>query len=542
MALDGIILSKEKEDLIKKLPIRINRITQVSANEIVFNVHAARKRTNLIISCHSVYNRIHLTGKEYIGYDNPSGFIMLLRKCLQNGIIEKIEQNGYDRYLILYIRSLNDLYDEVHYRLHIELMGKYANIILVNSENKIMDAFKRIPPYENNKRTIWPGFTFTMPDDQKKHDPFFADAFDEHYSLVKQFQGFSPQLEKEVHYRLTQSDFPTIMNEIAASNSLYIAKDRDNIYYHVIPLQHTGLNFSQYEINEGFDCIYYALEEKERIKHVSNDLYKLVKRQLKHFSTKLHKLYESLNEAQNCEEFKENGDLLYMTENLYAKGQKNITVVDFMGENKTIQLDQRFTVKENANKYYQLYHKKKKSQKYLLEQIEITEKELDYFQSIDEQLSIANYNDALMIKEDMTKNGYLKDTAKKKKKKNDKWHLYQIEYQGHTITFGKNNLQNENLTFSYAKKHYLWFHAQKYHGAHLCIDSDKVSEEVLRYAANLAAYFSKGRYSSSVPVDYCQVKDIRKIKGSKTGLVSIKNYKTIFIDPHFEDESDIIAI
>lgn len=542
MALDGIILNKEKEDLVKKLPIRINRITQVSANEIVFNVHADRKRTNLIISCHSIYNRIHLTDKDYTGYDNPSGFIMLLRKCLQNGIIERIDQNAYDRYLILYIRSLNDLYDEMHYRLHVELMGKYANIILVNDDNKIMDAFKRIPPFENNKRTIWPGFTYTLPDDQKKKDPFKAAAYKEECSLVSQFQGFSPLLEKEVHYRLMQADFSTIMKKIAFSDRLYIAKDHDTIYYHVIPLEHTGLKYTAYEINEGFDQIYYALEEKERIKHVSDDLYKLVKRQLKHFHNKLNKLYESLNEAQNCNDLKEIGDLLYMANDINLKGQKNIEIEDYTGHKRMIPLDPRFTVKENANRYYQAYRKKKKSQKYLLEQIEITEKESDYFQSIDEQLSIANYGDALMIKEDMIKNGYIKDNAKRKKKKNDKWHLYQIKYQGYTITFGKNNLQNEILTFSYAKKHYLWFHAQKYHGAHLCIDSEEVSEDVLRYAANLAAYFSKGRYSSSVPVDYCLIKDVHKIKGSKTGLVAIKNYKTIFIDPNFEDESAITAI
>ena len=543
MALDGIILHKECLDLKRRLPMRINRITQVSQNEIVFNVHTERKRTNLIISCHSLYNRIHITDKDYTGYDEPSGFIMLLRKHILNGIIEEIIQEDYDRYLILKIRALDDLYDEKHYTLHVELMGKYANIILVDNDGKVMDALKRIPPFENNKRTIWPGAIFTYPEKQIKHDPFKVFTYDSTISLVKQFKGFSPLLAKEIEYRLSTQSFEAIMQEINESDKIYIANTKDTYECHVIPLLHLGLNFKVYEINNGFDYIYFSLEEKERIKHVTGDLNKLTKRQIKHFETKLIKLNESLEEAYHCDDLRDCGDLLYTYSNLNLKGLKEVEVVDYNDNQIKISLDPKLSIKENANKYYTNYQKKRKSQKYLLEQIDITQNELDYFNSINEQLIIANYNDAMMIKDDLVKNGYLKLNQKKKKvKKKELLHLYQIKYKTHTVTFGKNNIQNETLTFHYAKNNYTWFHAQKFHGAHLCVDTNEPDEDTIRFCANLAAYYSNGRYSSSVPVDYCLVKDIKKIKGSKAGLVSISNYKTIFIDPEFDENLSFIAI
>lgn len=544
MALDGIILSKIKDNLNNYLPIRINRITQVSMNEIVFNVHAKNERKNLLISCHSIYNRIHFTNNDYSSFDEPTGFIMLLRKHIQGGIIEEIIQNDYDRYLVFKIRSLNDMYDETHYTLHIELMGKYANIILVDETGHILDALKRIPPFENNKRTIWPTSVFEYPEVQIKKDPFISNEIDEDKSLVSQFQGFSPLLSREIEYRLNNSSFRDIMNEISTSGNLYISEDNDINTLHIIPLLHTGKKFKAFMINEGFDYIYYQLEENERIKLITGNLSKTIKRQIKHLTNKVKKLEDSLNEALNAAYLRDYGDLLYTYSNLTLKGLDRISLTDFYGNDITIPLDPKRNIKENANRYYLNYQKKRKSEKFLIEQLEITEDELDYFISIDEQLTFANYEDALMIKDEMISYGYLKDTTnrKKKKKKKELLHLYQVEFEGYHITFGKNNIQNETLTFNYAKKNYTWFHAKQFHGAHLCIDSDHPSENAIRFAANLAAYFSKGRLSSSVGVDYCLVKDVKKIKGSKAGKVSIHNYKTIFIDPELDSEISFTII
>ena len=542
MALDGITLYKVKEDLAKYLPIRINRISETSKTEIVFNVHAKEIRTNLVMSFHSNYNHLCLSDRSFTTYNDPSTFVMVLRKHILNGVIYDIKQSDYDRFLLMHIRARNELYDEKEYILSVELMGKYANLILVDSDNKIIDALKKIPPYENTRRTILPGALFTLADKQNKKDPFNTDDIDLNESLVNQLQGFSKLLETELRYRLEKgSSFKDVIKEIKESDSLYLTRKNDTYEFHIIPLTHLNNDYQKWDIQKGFDEIYYEYDEKERIKNISDDLFKVVKRQIKHYDSKIKKLHSSLDDALNLESDKENGDLLYTYSNINQKGLKEIELIDYEGNNRLIKLDPKLSIKDNANKYYNTYQKKRKGKTYILEQIDIANNELTYFESLNEQLSIANYSDALDIKEELEKYGYLKQKTNKNKKKK-KVNLYQLKVNDHTITFGKNNIQNAYLTFEYAKANNMWFHAKDYHGTHLVIDTDNPDEEMIRLCANLAAYFSKGRYSSSVPVDYCLVKDIKKIKGAKPGFVSIRNQKTIYIDPIEPKDLNIISI
>ena len=540
MALDGIIINKIKEDLEVYLPIRINRISQTSATEIVFNVHADNVRTNLVISLHSNYNHICLSKKNYTTYNDPSTFVMVLRKHLLNGIIYRIEQFGYDRYLLLHVRARNELYDEKEYVLSVELMGKYANLILVSDENRIIDALKKIPPYENTRRTILPGAVFTLPEKQDKQDPYHPSEINFDESLVNQIQGFSKLLENEVRYRMSSLTYEEIMKQVKESRHLYLTGVSDKYEFHVIPLTHFEKEAVQWNIQEGLDEVYYRDDEKERIRNISDDLFKVVRRQIKHFETKIRKLNVSLEEALNLQGDKENGDLLYTCENLEQKGLKQIEVSDFNGEMKQISLDPKLSIKGNANRYYSLYQKKRKGKGHIEEQIGIAENELEYFESISEQLSIADYADALDIREELSRYGYLKKSISKNKKKK-KVNLYQISVDGHVITFGKNNIQNSFLSFEYAHSNDTWFHAKQFHGSHVTVNTDKPSEKIIRICANLAAYYSKGRYSSSVPVDYCLVRDLKKVKGAKSGFVTFKNYKTIYIDP-IEDKDLTISI
>ena len=542
MALDGIILAKVKQDLDSYLPIRINRIANTSKTELVFNVHANNKRTNLVMSLHSNYNHICLSDRNYNTFNEPSTFVMVLRKYILNGIIYKIEQFDYDRYLLLHIHARDELYDEKHYILSLELMGKYANLILIDDDNKIIDALKKIPPYENTKRTILPGSIFTLPDKQNKLDPFNNPNVDYDESLVKQLQGFSKLLENEFRYRLdNKQTYDEIIQEIKDSKNLYISKINDTYEFHVIPLLHKSTEYEVWDIQKGFDEIYYQDDEKERIKNISDDLFKIVKRQIKHYKTKVDKLELSLNDALNLQNDKENGDLLYMYEDLDKKGLNEITINDYYGNAKTIKLEPKLSIKANANKYYNQYQKKRKGKIYIEEQLDIASSELEYFNSLTEQLSLANYSDALDIKDELIKYGYLKKANSKNKQKK-KVNLYQIKVDNQTITFGKNNIQNNFLTFDYAKANYTWFHAKDYHGCHLVVDTDSPNEKIIRICANIAAYYSQGRYSSSVPVNYCLVKDIKKIKGKKPGFVSIKNYKTIYIDPYEDKDLTINQI
>lgn len=534
MALDGIILSKVKQDLDTYLPIRINRIAQTSTTEVVFNVHANSIRTNLVINLHSNYNHICFSNKNFTTYNDASTFVMVLRKHILNGIIYNIEQFDYDRYLLLHIRARDELYDEKEYLLSVELMGKYANLILVDDNNKIIDALKKIPPYENTRRTILPGADFVLPEKQNKLDPFTSTNIDFEESLVNQIQGFSKLLEKEIRYRLNSQSYTDILKQIKDSTSLYLTKVNDSFEYHTIPLTHISNDYTEWNIQEAFDEIYFKDEEKEMIKNISDDLYKIVKRQIKHFNTKIEKLQYSLSDALNLQEDKENGYLLYQYSNLDQKGLKEISITGYEENTKVIKLDPKLSIKANANKYYNLYQKKRKGKVFIEEQIEIAKNELEYFKSLSEQLSFANYSDALDIKEELSKYGYLKKPISKNKKKKS-INLYQIKIDGYTITFGKNNIQNNYLTFDYAKANYTWFHAKQFHGSHVVVDSDSPNEKIIRICANIAAYYSQGRMSSSVPVDYCELKYVKKIKGAKPGFVTFKNYKTIYIDP-FEDK------
>ena len=541
MALDGITLYKVAQDLENYLPIRINRIAETSKTQIVFNVHANRIRENLVMSFHSNYNHICLSQRNYNTYADPSTFVMVLRKYILNGIIYKIEQFSYDRYLLMHIRARDELYDEKHYILSVELMGKYANLILVDEDGKIIDALKKIPPYENTRRTILPGARFELPEKQDKKDPFEISEIDLDESLVRQLQGFSKLLEEEFRFRMANGEsFTDIMDQIRRSDSLYLYDKGSETVFHVIPLTHLQIPYRRFDLQKGFDEVYYEDDEKERIKTISDDLFKVVKRQIKHYDTKVKKLEQSLKDALNLSSDKEYGDLLYTYEDLDQKGLKQLTIEDFEGNPKTIPLDPRLSVKANANKYYSQYQKKRKGKVYIEEQIDIAQKELTYFESLNEQLSYAEYTDALDIKEELSRFGYLKKNNTKNKKKK-KVNLYQLKVDGHTITFGKNNIQNAYLSFEYAKPNYTWFHAKQYHGSHVVIDTDKPDEKLIRICANLAAYYSKGRYSSSVPIDYCLVKELKKVKGAKPGFVTFKNYKTIYIDPE-EDKSLTITL
>ena len=533
--MDGIVLSKVKENLDEHLPIRINKISQSSDTEIVFNVHAENIRTNLVISLHSNDNHISLSNKSYTDFKEPSTFVMVLRKYLINGIITDIEQFEYDRYLLLHVRALDELYDERKYILSVELMGKYANLILVDKDNnKIIDAYKKIPPFENTKRTILVGANFELIESQHKLNPFETDSVNEDESLVKQLQGFSKTMEEEVRFRLKTDSFKEIMNEIRESKSLYISDNE----YHVIPLTNLQKDFIKLPIEEGFDYIFYHKSETERIRSVTDDIFKFIRRQLKHYNIKLVKLNTSLNDALNLETDKKNGDLLYMYKDIEEKGLKEVEITDYEGNLHKVKLDPKLSVKQNANRYYQTYAKKRKGRTFIEEQLDICQKEIDYFNGLEEQLSIAGYQDGLEIKDELSRFGYIKRKPAKKKKKIN---LYQIRFKDYLITWGKNNIQNDFLTFDYAHNNYTFFHAQKFHGAHVIVSGNNLDEETIRAAANIAAYYSKGRLSSSVPVDYCLVKDVKKIKGAKPGFVAIKNQKTIYIDPE-EIKSDIFTI
>ncbi|MCF0115383.1 MAG: fibronectin/fibrinogen-binding protein, partial [Erysipelotrichaceae bacterium] len=525
MALDGILIAKLTTGIKEVLPAKINKIHMISHTEILFNLHTYQGKKNLMVSTHSIYNRLNLTDRTYPTPEIPGNFIMVLRKHLEGSRIIEIHQGNLDRWCVLDIATRNMLGDLVTYKLYIELAGKYANIILVDENNKIIDALKRIPPFENSQRTIQPGAMFNIiaPQSEKKN-PFECDTYDKELRLSRQFLGISPLLENEINYRITQGEsFSSIMQEVMASDTMYIAANKDELVFHCIPLTHLGTNKS-YGLHEALDVIYFHKEEKDRIKQITGDLFKFVKKEKKHYVNKLPKLEASYQESLDCDKWREYGDLLFAYNITNTKGEKNVTLTSFeTGEDVIIPLDEKLDGRSNALKCYQKYNKGKKGQEHLIEQISICKNEIDYFESVEQQLELADFTTATEIRSELVKLGYLKASKqkirKKPKKQADIPAISTVKLpNGIQVHFGKNNLQNDFLTWKMGRKNDTWMHAKDFHGAHVLICEENPDEATIRGAAMIAAYYSKGRYSSSVPINYCHIKDLKKIPGSKSGL------------------------
>ncbi|MBE6128475.1 MAG: fibronectin/fibrinogen-binding protein [Erysipelotrichaceae bacterium] len=537
MALDGILLSKIIPQIQAALPLRIQKIQDVSPTELLFHTHGSGGRKQLLISCHSVYNRLMFTDRSYQAPWQPGNFVMVLRKYIEGGMITDLKQVELDRWCRMEISRRNNLGDPETLYLYIELMGKYANVILVSSENRIIDALKRIPPFENSRRTIHPGAVFEPTPSQNKKDPFAAESFDPEISLTRQFSGFSPFLSREIEYRMEHGEtFASVMQEIRNSDRLYIAAENQEPLFHCIELKHCGTNVS-YPLFEGFDVLYYRREEKDRIRQVSGDIYHYVNRQLRHQQQKLPKLFSELDDAKDCDKWKKYGDLLFTWQVDDTKGRTSVSLEDYeTGEPVDVPLDPKLDGKANARKAYQRYNKLKKAQSYLEEQIRICQDETAYFEGLIEQLDMADFATATEIQEELQRLGYMKNSQKRKKtnrrRKETKAAVTTVTApSGIRISFGKNNFQNDELTWHQARKNELWLHAKDYHGAHVVIHDEHPDEDTIRLAANIAASFSAGRHSSSVPIVYCPQRNLKKIPGAKPGTVQLGNYRMIYIDP-----------
>ena len=538
MAYDGIMMHQVKKSLIDTIQSgRINKIYQISKYELLFQVRANRKNYQLLISSHPMYARVQLTSLTYPTPESPNPLTMLFRKLLEGGYIKEIEQIDLDRILKITFACHNELGDAIEYTLYIEIMGKHSNIILVSQNNKIIDCIKHISPSMNTERFLQPGALYQLPPMVQKLNPFTSD-FVEDNQLTKIYQGMAPILSKEILYRIDQGEgFKEIMNQIANSQDLYITKVNDKEYFHVIELTHLQGATTKYPLFDGLDLHFNEIDQKERIKQQTSNLLKFIQNEYQKNTTKLKKLKATLEDSENSDDYRIKGDLLYASLHLMQKGMTSVEVDNYYDNTKMkITLDPKLDPKANAQKYYQKYQKAKNSIDILHQQIELTEKEIDYFDSLITAMSQASYYDALEIKEELENEGYLKKKKQRntiRKKKIPQFQKY-LTKDGIEIDIGKNNLQNDYLTFKYAHRYDMWFHAKDMPGSHVIVKAQDLDEYTIRLAAKIAAYYSKGKNSSSVPVNYTLVKTLKKPAGSKPGKVILDNYKTIYIDPDDE--------
>lgn len=530
MALDGIMLHALGEDLKHLITGRISKIQNISEEEILLTIHTKeRGARKLVINVHSNTNRVYVTDRLISAQPEPSNFVMFLRKHISQGIIRDVRQAGFDRILIFDVSATNELGDVQTIHLYLELMGKYANLIVTDEQNVIMDALKRIPVYENSRRLVHPGARYELPRQTEKTSIYDVEVPDTSLSLVDQISGFSPLLSQEVTFRLNNGEsWPDIREKLLTSQTLHVY-DRRN--FHIIPLTMLDRPGTDFPLMEGLAGLYEENEEEKRHKEQFGDLIRVADQETAKQKKKLPKLEKALVQAENYGQFQKYGDLLFSYMGMLERGRQAVVEDYETGDMITIPLDEKIDIKANANKYYKKYHKMKRSIDALQEQIEICRQDLAYFEQLQEQLKHCSWQDAAEIRQELEAGRYLMKKKTAKKAKNKKPHILKVTLDDGIIYAGRNNLQNSYLTHKLARRSDYWFHVKGYHGSHVILQTEAPTEAQIRLAAMLAAWFSAGKQSSSVPVDYTTVSQLKKVPGSKAGFVTMKSYKTIYIDP-----------
>lgn len=567
MSFDGLFTRAMTTEISQHLKGgRINKVQQPFSNEIVLIVRANGKNQKLLLSVHPSYARVQLTEETYENPKEPPMFCMLLRKHLEGYFIENIYQIENDRIIVLEIKGRNEIGDISYKKLMIEIMGRHSNLILVDQEkNTILDSIKHVSYAVNSHRAILPGYEYKAPPEQNKQNPLTASEEDilkaldfnsgkMDKQLVQQFSGISPLLAKEILHnagianRVTlPKAFSETMDQIKKEEytpSIILTPQKEYFYFQ--PIQYLSGEIKAFpSLSKMLDRFYFGKAERDRVKQQSNDLERFIQNEREKNSKKIIKLKRSLQEAENADQYQLLGELL--TANIYAanKGMDKLDVINYYdpeGKTVVIELNPRLSPAENAQKYFTRYQKAKNSIDIIQEQIYLAGIELAYFENLLQQILSASPRDVQEIREELIEEGYLRERQKKQTKKlqASKPQLDQYFSDDHTeILVGKNNKQNDYLTNKVAARDEIWLHTKDIPGSHVVIRSKQPTEETILQAAKLAAYFSKAKQSSSVPVDYTLVRYVKKPSGAKPGFVIYDNQQTVYVTP---DEETVIRL
>ncbi|QOS80114.1 NFACT family protein [Paenibacillus sp. JNUCC31] len=576
MALDGIVTRAIVHELQGCKGGRISKIHQPNGHDVVLTLRAQRGNSKLLISASPTYPRVHFTEKTFVNPTEAPMFCMLLRKHCEGAIIEEIRQIGMERIIHIDVRQRDELGDVSVKRIIIELMGRHSNIVLVDPiTGTILDGIHHVTPSISSYRVIMPGFSYTEPPEQHKSNPLEINSteFENSYSaseeeasrwLVNSFSGLSPLIAGEITSRVPASDRA---DQAANKDDTRIEADalwnafesvmgpvRDHNYTPVTGLNAKGkMIFSAVQLQsiqdaeKTYDTMSKCMEdyygdkaERDTVKQRVSDLLRFLQNERSKNIKKLDNLNKDLLEADDADKFRLWGELLFASLHQVSKGDKSVELVNFYDEdqaNITIQLDPLLTPSDNAQRYFKRYNKYKNSLAVIHEQLGKTKDEINYLDNLLQQLSIASMNDIEEIREELVQQGYLRDRNKKgkKKKKNDRPTVHQFtSSEGIELLVGKNNLQNEYVTNRLASSNDTWLHTKDIPGSHVVIRSTDFGEATLEEAAQLAAYFSQAKESSSVPVDYTLIRHVRKPSGAKPGFVIYDNQKTVFVTPNEE--------
>ena len=544
MSFDGFFLHHMTEELRQELLYgRIQKINQPFEQELVLQIRSKRQNHKLLLSAHPVFGRIQLTNTSFENPAVPNTFIMVMRKYLQGATIESIEQIDNDRILEISVSNKNEIGDNVAATLIIEIMGKHSNIILMDkASGNIIEAIKHVGFSQNSYRTILPGSSYVTPPQTDKRNPFtisdeklFEILHTEDLSarsLQNLFQGLGRDTAAELSQRLT-SDKLKIFRAFFTSSTQATLTSKS-----FTPILFADSQKEFPSLSQLLDAFYQDKAERDRVNQQASELIHRVENELEKNRKKLKKQEQELVATENAEEFRQKGELLTTFLHQVPNNQDQVELDNYYTSEKiTIVLDKALTPNQNAQRYFKKYQKLKEAVKHLTGLIEETKETIQYLESVETALSQANLTEITEIREELIQTGFIRRRQREKIQKRKKPEKY-LSTDGQTVILvGRNNLQNDELTFKMAKKEELWFHAKDIPGSHVVITGNlQPSDEVKTDAAELAAYFSKARLSNLVQVDMIEVKKLNKPTGGKPGFVTYTGQKTLRVTP---DEAKI---
>ena len=543
MPLDGIMvasLAKELDNQLKQG--RIDTVDGLNKTDFLLKIRVPGISYNLFISISYSNPTIFITQNKFQKPQVASSFTMFLRKHLEGAYIKKIYQYNYDRVIMIDIETSSELLGKEKKTLVVELMGRFANLLLLDGDHKIIEAIKQLSVLEENSRGIMKGLKYEplkndklSPIDRENISKIFDDISNlNSETLINKVSGISPVLANYLinKYRYSKLDFYSFFKE-EISNYSPSMMDKDYYYFNIFDKDVVSYK----TISDMLYDYYIKNIEAKTLKENNIEIYRCVQTNLKRINRKLLKLENELLKDKNADDLRLKGELLLSISQSMGTRSSKITVLNYYNnEEVDIDIDPKKSIKDNSQLYYKKYKKAKSAISYIEREIELATNEKEYFELLSFQLKKASLNDLIEIKNELIENGYIKSKQLIKRQKKIKPSYMKIECDGSIIYIGKNNIQNDYITHNIAKKDDLWFHIKDGHGSHvLVVGENKYSENVIRCAAKYAAIYSSYSDSSSVPVDYTQVKYLKKVPGKKGSFVTYKNHKTIYIDPKREE-------
>lgn len=575
MGLDGLFLYALKNELGSALVgAKVDKIHQPSKDELVLLLRQNNKNIKLLISIRQSSPRIHLTEQTFENPNEPPMFCMLLRKHLQSARFSKFQATGLERIAVLCFDAVNELGDSVVIKLAVELIGKQTNIILIGSDGRIIDALRR-SNIESGERMIVPGAHYCLPEKQDKLNLILLEPKEiaEEIALknatlekaiVSCLDGVSPLIAREL-CTISGIDTDIFANNLSIEQKAALINGIESLKNAVlnpkpsvvldnnnVPFEFSFLRISQFgnlattesksNFSELLELVFLERDKKERVRIFASDLAKLLSNAKARQEKKIAVRKKELKECEQSEKYRIYGELLKANMHLISKGAPFCDVPNYYDTNLAtvrIPLDVTLSPAKNAEKYFKKYRKLCNAAAVLEGLIEESQKELEYIESvIDELLRAQSVLELREIRFELQAAGYIRQEAKKAKV-NIKLSapLEVVSPQGFKILIGRNNRQNDELTLKTADKEDLWFHTKNIPGSHviLLLEGKEPTEEAIMFAAKLAAEHSKAAESSSVPVDYTKVKFIKKPAGSKPGMVIYKTNKTVYVTPGKEN-------